>query len=48
MEADTSPEWATLVVFETVIKVVARAANRVFVGPILCESHLVQVFGTSD
>ena len=48
MEADSSPEWASVAVFDTVRKIVARAANRVFVGPILCESHLVQVFGTSN
>lgn len=34
-------EWTDVVVFETMMKAVARATNRIFVGSELCKLHSV-------
>ena len=34
-----STEWFSVRAFEVMTKIVARASNRIFVGPILCESN---------
>ncbi len=33
-------EWTDVFLFENIKTIVARAANRIFVGPILCESNI--------
>ena len=38
VEGDGEAEWREVGVWDSMIKLVARSANKVFVGPELCES----------
>ena len=37
-------EWTGVVAFENMTTIVARVANRIFVGPVLCESQCLAAY----